>query len=180
MVEKECCQEGEYQESCSTDCPYGCNNNGKCETANGENEYSCPSDCKSNTGNQDFSTSTWYSQWNTALYSQQGFGYLADWSECYTNVESCWNTCGSDFKNCVQDNFPVCSRNKCNSYGDSQQNECINTGLMINNNLQDEQASFAYSSAQNSACGNIVRRLLQHPGYLRKYSNISSKSNKNK
>ena len=159
------CEEGENQEGCSSDCPYGCNNNGKCETANGENEYSCPTDCKSfnSGGSEDYSTSVWISGLNSGLQLQKGYGYNVNWEQCYNNMENCWSYCGYDKNSCIQTNYPDCARSKCHVYGDSILTDCINTAMMIASNLEtSDQAQWAFYNAQ-SKCNSNARRLAQKP-----------------
>jgi hypothetical protein len=149
------CHEGETPEGCAFDCPYGCNRNGVCDTQNGEDIGSCPEDCKdSGTGGQDFSTMVWYSLYNSGFSIQQGYGYLANWYSCLTDIETCWaGYCGAKFEDCIG-NFIGCARETCNGYADGMRTECINTIHMINGNIVNSQdAQMAYSSAQNQVCG---------------------------
>jgi hypothetical protein len=153
------CEEGEIQETCTSDCPWGCNNNGVCQVENGEDERSCPTDCKKNEGSDDFSTMTWTSYWNTAFTVQQGFGYLANWYSCLSDMETCWSSsCGISFEGCITP-FVPCGRGTCSGYSSELRRECTETVTMISSNIQnDQQALFAYQSAQNQACG-FGRRL---------------------
>ena len=165
------CQEGETQEGCPSDCPWGCNQNGLCDDANGEDFNNCPYDCKDATsgGNQDFSTSQWVSNLNSGFRVQQGYGYWADWSSCLNNVESCWSNCGNDYNSCIL-RFSECAVRTCYVYGGGTRAECVNTMYMIGSNIQgDDQAKWAYYAGQEKCISN-ARRLNQKPthGYLRK------------
>jgi hypothetical protein len=163
------CEEGETQEGCATDCPYGCNRNGICDTENGEDNSNCPEDCKDeNNGGEDFSTMYWTSGYNSAFTVQQGYGYLANWYSCLSDVESCWvSYCGAKFEDCLL-SYPACAHEQCNRYRTEERTRCIDTTLMINNNIfNDQQAQFAYQNAQNQACGNVVRRVQESKPHRR-------------
>jgi len=166
------CEEGENQEGCPSDCPYGCNNNGKCETANGEDEYNCQTDCKSFSGGgeEDYSTSIWTSSLNRELQLQKGYGYNANWEPCYQNMENCWSYCGYEKNSCIQTNYPECAQSKCVVYSDSIQTGCIDELMRIASKLEiSEQAQEAFYNAQ-SRCNPNVRRLAKAKphGHLRK------------
>ena len=166
------CQEGETQEGCPSDCPWGCNNNQICDDANGEDFNNCPYDCKDpSSGIQDFSTSVWTSTYNSGWTVQQGYGYWANWYSCLTDIETCWSNCGNDYNSCII-RFPECAVRTCYGYGGGIRTECVNTMSMISSNIAgNDQATFAYQGAQQKACGenNMVRRLNQKShGHLRK------------
>lgn len=161
------CEEGETQEGCATDCPFGCNRNGKCETENGEDATSCPDDCKSG-GDSDYSTMTWTSSWNSAFTVQQGYGYLANWYSCLSDVETCWaGSCGADFNTCLS-SYPVCARITCNPYGSTERTTCIDTAMGIFGSIpSNENANWAYGNAQANICG-PVRRLAEKSSLRRR------------